>query len=86
MSENQTTPPCPNEIEEIRARHGAAEADGRYDLSWHEDYGLAAHRDRAALLRALDHALPQVAERRETKQSQQLLLRPASCSCFLVLQ
>ena len=43
-------------VEEIRARHEAAQNDGRYDLSWHEDYGLAAHRDRATLLRAVDEA------------------------------
>ena len=43
-------------IEEIRARHEVAESDGRYDLSWHEDYGLTAHYDRATLLRALDAA------------------------------
>jgi hypothetical protein len=41
-------------IDEIRARHEVAESDGRYDLSWHEDYGLTAHYDRATLLRALD--------------------------------
>jgi hypothetical protein len=43
-------------IEEIRARHEVAQNDGRYDLSWYEDYGLTAHYDRATLLRALDEA------------------------------
>lgn len=41
-------------VEAIRARHEAAESDGRYDLSWHEDYGQAAHRDRATLLAHVD--------------------------------
>jgi hypothetical protein len=50
-----------DELKAIRARHEAVESDGRFpwlpdDLSWHEDYGQAAHRDRATLLRLLDAA------------------------------
>jgi hypothetical protein len=54
----------PNELEAIRARHEVAESDGRYDLSWHRDYGRAAHRDRATLLRLLDAAREEMAEER----------------------
>jgi hypothetical protein len=43
-----------DELEAIRARYEDAESDGRYDLSWHEDYGQAAHRDRATLLAHVD--------------------------------
>jgi hypothetical protein len=56
------------ELEAIRARHEAAESDGRYDLSWHEDYGQAAHRDRATLLRLLDAAREELREVREAAQ------------------
>lgn len=46
------------DIKEIRARHAAAESDGRCgDIAWDEDYAMSAHMDRRDLLRALDKLL-----------------------------
>lgn len=43
------------DIKEIRARHAAAESDGRCgDIAWDEDYAMSAHMDRRDLLRHAD--------------------------------
>ena len=72
-----------DELEAIRARHEAAESDGRFpwlpdDLSWQEDYGQAAHRDRATLLRLLDAAREELAEDENWREAMRVVIEALS--------
>ena len=62
MSENKAAPPCPIDIEEIRARHGAAEHHLSQTVAQLGAWMMQAHTDRATLLAHVDRLVAKLAE------------------------
>jgi NTP pyrophosphatase (non-canonical NTP hydrolase) len=62
MNENKAASPCPIDIEEIRARHRAAEHHLSQTVAQLGAWMMQAHTDRATLLALVDRLVAELAE------------------------